>query len=960
LGQSVTERPAVFERERAVAAIRSVLEQAAGGHGATLFLVGDAGLGKTTLLAEARDVARSSFTVGSGYGDAVEATLPFGIVSQALDDLGSRGLLGDSQGGVSGPDARAAHFYSVLRLLEVRSSKPIALLFDDLHWADADSLALLSFLCRRIAALPIAIIGALRPWPMRTYERVQQLSATGDAELERLEPLSETASVALLENRVGEPLAAVHLRLVRALTAGNPLLVGLLATSIAAGDTANYPAGPETDLILARFTGGTPDERRFAEAAAIFGTSFQASRAIKLAGIPARDADAALEGLYASGVLRSAKASLAEFAHPLLRQTLYEHIPPPVRGRKHAEAFRILLESGAEPGELVEHAVRGDLAGDSVAIDVLERSARQALRAGALATARQRFEAAAVLAGSKTPPKLLLSLAEVQLAAADAEAAQAVCRRLLDMDELAAADRIAAQRLLGRALFVAGNPHAALDQFEHAAEGASRSSPQDAVETLLEAVYVSWPTGGPSLAMPLASRARQLASEGPEGLRSRAETAWAFCAFVGGDAQGVPLIKAAARAAEADPASDIGDFAWTWGALGLHGNVAKWTERFDEAEAAFRVGIEVAERLQLPIAIASLAVMHGDTCARTGRFEEGLRWLDRASGLADLAPERAFWAAVAHSYILIEMGRAAEARTWAETAHSLADPAASWPGWLWLWHVDAQLAMQDRRVEEACGLYERIEQLADQSGVLEPCVVPWMGDALSTYAAAHRFDDANRMVQRLEQSVQGLPCRIPRVVLALAAALRLDLMGQPQEARPEYERALALASEVAAPPLRARVLLRYGVHLRRAGEAVAARRPFNEAQQIAEAVGAEPLAQRAGDELAAVGGRKRQRREDPDALTFAESRVASLAHEGLGDREIAGRLSLSVNTIETHLQHVYRKLGIKSRRELMRLTSLPLAASAAEPGTSAAGARTSAGPAVARAQSPRQTRLESR
>ena len=923
MGRFVIDRRAVKEREAATAAVLVTLDNARHGRGALLFLVGEAGLGKTTMLEQARLLAGSDFVVGAGRGDAIEATLPFGVLSQALDDLGSRGLL-DVVIAPAAPaiDARSARFYTVLRFLERQSAKPILLLLDDLHWADPDSLDLLSFLSRRIHALPIAILGTLRPWPAPANETAQRLAGSGAAQIERLEPLSEPAAVALLEERVGAPLFDEHIRLARTATAGNPLMVEQLAVMIARRTSLppgrDQPATLERDLLLARVAGETPDERRYAEAASIFGTTFQPTLAAELADLPTREADQALEGLAASGILRATGGSLAEFTHPLLRQALYEHIPAPVRARRHGAAFRILLRRGADPGEAADHATRADLVGDAEAIALLQRAGRRAQEAGALATARQHFEAATRLAGSIASAALLISLTEVMLATADARGAEQLCRRVLASDELASAERLAARRMLARALFVGGNPQAAQGELQQAADASSSAAPREAVETLLEAVYVSWPTGGPALATPLAAAARRLASGMPDDVRSRAEAAWAFSAFVGGDPHGITVIEHATKQAEVDPTSDIGTFAWTWGAIGLRGNVAKWTERFDDAERAFKIGMTTAERLNLPVAIASLAVMHGDTCARTGRLQEGLTWLDRASGLAELAPERAFWAAIAHSYILIEMGRLDEARSWADNARSMAEPAQSWPGWIWMWHIDAQLAHQGRRIDEECQLYERIEALADQAALLEPCVVPWMGDAMAAYAIAHRYQDAARILKRLEDAVEGLPCRIPRVVVKLAHARGFELTQQVDDARQTYEAALALSREVSAPPLQARVLLRYGIYLKKRGDVVDSRPRFAEALALAEATGAEPLASRAAEELAAAGGRRRKPREDPDALSPAEERVASLAAELWTDREIADRLNLSTNTVETHLQHIYRKLGIASRRELMR------------------------------------------
>ena len=915
----------VWEREAAMAAIGGTLDEARAGRGGVLFLIAEAGLGKTTMLDHARHVAGPAFVVGGGHGDATEVALPFGIFSQALDDLGSQGTI-EPEGTpvIVGTDARSARFYGVLRFLQRKSVEPVLVLLDDLHWADPDSLSLLSFLGRRIGTLPVALIGTLRPWPPNALDRAQRLAMSDDARIERLNLLSEEASGALLVERVGGSVPPEQVTRAFSLTSGNPLLLEHAAIQMARGkDVPQATPGvqnSEADLLLSRFADGVPAQRRYADAAAIFGTTFRPALAAELAGLSGREAEEALEGLFASGVVR-AKNGVAEFAHPLLRQTLYERMPAPVRSGKHATAFRALLARGVDPAEAAEHAMRADLAGDPQAIAVLERAGRQALDAGALGMARQRLEAAAALAGSRAGADLLLTLAGVLLASADPQATAAICRRLLSMDELAEDERMAARRLVGRARFIGGDPDGALAEFQQAVNASPPSAPGEAVNTLLEAVYVSWPTVGPTRATPLAARAKALARNASEDVRIRAETAWAFSAFVGGDPQGIEVIEEAARRAEADPVSDIGNFAWTWGAIGLHGNVAKWMERYDEAERAFKVGMVTAEQLNLPVAIASLAVMHADTCARTGRLEEGLRLLDRASALADLAPERAFWAAIAHSYILIEMGRLDEARSWTETARSLANPIAGWPGSLWLWHVDAQLALADRRREDACALFEQIEALADQTGILEPCIVPWMGDAMGAYAVTHRTSDASRILERLQASIGQLPCRSPRVVIALARATTSDMMGDRPGAEAAYGEARALSRAVPSPPLQARVLLRYGVYLRRRGERIAARKPFAEALELAESVGADIIRVRAAEELAAVGGRQRRRHDNPDALTVSEARVASLSAQGLRAREIATRLTLTPNTVDTHLQHVYRKLGIRSQLELMRLAA---------------------------------------
>src|SRR4029077_7831160 len=90
--------------------------------------------------------------------------------------------------------------------------------------------------------------------------------------------------------------------------------------------------------------------------------------------------------------------------------------------------------------------------------------------------------------------------------------------------------------------------------------------------------------------------------------------------------------------------------------------------------------------------------------------------------------------------------------------------------------------------------------------------------------------------------------------------------------------------------------------------------------ELAEACGAVGLAKKAGEELKLAHGRQHRQHLDPDALTAAELRVRNLPERGVKSKHIADQLFVSPKTIDTHLQRVYRTLGITSQRGLIRLS----------------------------------------
>lgn len=124
----------------------------------------------------------------------------------------------------------------------------------------------------------------------------------------------------------------------------------------------------------------------------------------------ATEAATEIDGLFRGGLLYEADDGWARFTHALIRQGVYEDIAPPVRRDLHAAAFRALVASGAYLAEAAEHAVASHLAGDSEAVATVARAGREALRLGAVRSARQHLEAGMRLAGEAAPTELLFDL----------------------------------------------------------------------------------------------------------------------------------------------------------------------------------------------------------------------------------------------------------------------------------------------------------------------------------------------------------------------------------------------------------------------------------------------------------------------------------------------------------------------------------------------------------------------
>jgi DNA-binding CsgD family transcriptional regulator len=908
----------LLERTDTELAIGDALRAGARGEGSALMLAGTPGVGKTAMLGWATTAAQErDFAVAAGVASPMEQTLPFGLLGQVIVALGGNPV--EDVAELARAGGQSARFYRTLRwLTEIAAERPVLIALDDMHWADPDSLELFGFLCRRLRGLPVLIAGTLRSEPPAAHALAQELVAAGQAQMLAIEPLSRTASATLVERVLGRSLDSDAAGELWRACAGTPLLLEAAARSLAEGaafETIEQGGAlDDSSLLLARFVGLGAEGFEYVKAGAIFGVYFDHATAAALSGVAPAVADDALERCVRAGVLVDLGDGSVAFVHPLFAQALLDAQPSSLRQRRHAAAFALVVEQGGPDALAAEHAALGGLIGDPQAVAVSARAGASALAQGALRAAAKHLENAVALSGDSPPTDVLLLQGQVLVAQAQIGPLRPLCSELLSR-ELDAATRARVLCLLARVEALANHPAQAQQLFMQAA--AVATSREQRVEVLCDALLTCLASAPARWLLETAKRALELAAEHtPQQrvlgfvhayaalvCRCEPEQAGELAAEVG---------RSGARALSAAQGWNL--------TVAVHAlNICKVLEDYEGARTIFTREYEEAVAAGAPVLMSGLAVAYADVLLRLGRLEQGLELVERTSALSDRRIQP--WSDLAAAVLLSELGRDERARP--HIAALRAFQAGLPDGQyaivaLWLHLLDARAALAAGRSAEASELMEGAAGIAELGGRIEPCLVPWAGVALEAHLTANRPDRTRRLLEDLTLSARTLPSRWPHAVIALGEAGLAALEGERESAEARFAAAVERYSELGQPLEHAQALISFGIHLRRCGRPRDAREPLAAALAVCEHLGAERLARVARAELAASGGRRRRRGEDGTALTAQERRVAALAADGLANGEIAAALHLSPKTVSSHLQHVYAKLGMHSRRELIR------------------------------------------
>ncbi len=360
-------------RDQELARVEQALLDANAGRSSAVFIVGPAGVGKSSLLEVAVGRARElNFRVGEGTSAPVEGAWPYAPVVEALADVCRRhptlldGLpdhhreeidraLSGAEVAWTGGSSHQRLFVAAAELVRLASAtNGLLLAIDDVHDSDDASLRLLHYIARSTRDQGVCIVLAHRPAPMTVAladTRESLLGRHGATEIE-LGPLDHGEVVTLVRRHVADPSAEL-IDQIAGLGRGIPFSVNELARR-----AANEPQWVRR--LDANMIGGiAPATRGVLQRVAVVGSWFDTDEFVALSGLSEDEAfDRLDDALDASVIEPSPFGAGYRFRHGLVRDALLEEVPPHRRRRIHRDAANRLIELQASPARIGFHLLQ--------------------------------------------------------------------------------------------------------------------------------------------------------------------------------------------------------------------------------------------------------------------------------------------------------------------------------------------------------------------------------------------------------------------------------------------------------------------------------------------------------------------------------------------------------------------------------------------------------------------------
>jgi DNA-binding CsgD family transcriptional regulator len=902
------------ERER----IDALLDAARHGRGGAVVLLGEPGIGKTTLLDHARRRAEGMLVL-AGRGIEAEAELPFAGLSVLLTPLLNgleavarpqrEALCGALGLGPARPGARFAIYAGALALLAHEAEeRTLAVLVDDAHWLDRASAEALLFCARRLERERIALLLAARDEDGKLLDTsaLPQLRLTG---------LDVSASMALLRSTAGVDVTPRVARHVHEATAGNPLALREIACSLRAEQLAGAEPLPTVLGVgrdLQRALGRRIDALPYAARAALLVVAANDSGAV--------DELARALGRLSLGLSALAPAETAsivaitddkvEFCHPLLRSAAYVGAPPPRRREAHAAVAAALGDTGQRVRR-AWHLALASLEPDEAVAAEIELAAHESRARAAPAASGRAFAAAARLTprGEHRNRRLVEGANDLYLAGSPEAALALLDEALSSTEEIV--PRADVQRLRARAMAMRSPLAATRDLLVSEAASVEPRDSARAAAMLLDAAFSATAQGDLAGATRLAERAfPALDRRGGSEALVAASLLGSLRILAGDPRGGYPLIRKATRLVETADVSLLGS------AAALNAHAYLWLGRCGESRRLLAQIVAAcrarSEAMALPTALAWLAEVDlrlGNWSAALAEASESVRLGEEIGRAGDLVNGLVVLAGVqavrGDADARATIARAQRMATAIDTL-SMAFQAVATLG---------LLELSEGRLDEATDALNTAARLAREMGLEEPNVVLWAQDHAEAHARLGSRAEAEATIAVLEGQAQRTGRRLAHAGVARCRGL----LARESDFEEDFRRALDWHDGVDNAFERARTELCFGERLLRARRRRDSRDWLHRALETFDGLGAARWAERARRELAASGERARRRTPaTADHLTPKELQVAMVVAEGATNREAASALFVTPKTVESHLNSIYRKLGVRSRVELVR------------------------------------------